>query len=226
VKFETEAEGTENEPLNVDDMLHDEIYGPDSVVLNTIFRNRNQAIESLEPGIFINDTVMTYVMKSLAKNHPSPKFKHLDTFLHGQLLLDESDGKNLKSRDRLRVIFKKLFQDNVTARGGKFPYVLFPINPNDFHWSLIVLDIEKRTIRHYCSLGHNLSSYTKSFSMMSQMTSVIDEFMLKYKKSSWKVVDNKNAPLQTDGYNCGIYVYGCEVLIHWSWIKNRQHIGK
>ena len=123
MKFETEAEGTENEPLNVDDMLHDEIYGPDSVVLNTIFRNRNQAIESLEPGIFINDTVITYVMKSLAKNHPSPKFKHLDTFLHGQLLLDESDGKNLKSRDRLRVIFKKLFQDNVTARGGKFPYV-------------------------------------------------------------------------------------------------------
>ena len=72
--------------------------------------------------------------------------------------------------------------------------MLFSFNPTDYHWSLIVIQIEHRIIRHYCSLGTKLNDYSKSEKIISMMKSVINEHIIY--KGEWKTIENKNAPIQ------------------------------
>ena len=190
---------TTKEVIDVDD---NQQFGPHSVVLNNIFRNKSQAVKSLEPGEYINDTAIFYVMKSLDMNHPSVEFKSIDTYVHGQLLIGTKDERV----EKLRKIFRNLFRDNVRKRSGQCPDILFPINPDGQHWSLLVLHVEQREIMHYCSLGCPLKSYTSTYSMMKTVSKVLDEFLEFEKGEKWQIFDNINAPRQQDGYNCGIYV--------------------
>ena len=131
----------------MDDEQHRYIYGEHSAVLNSIFRNSTQAIPSLCEGKQLNDTVITYVMKSLTVNCPSKSKHTIDTFLQKQIDLD---GKDVDaSEKRLRKIFKKTFQTISVCLE-----VFVPINAHGDHWSLMIIDVEKHVFTHFCSLGN------------------------------------------------------------------------
>ena len=200
IQFSVPIGGTGKEPISIlDDDLHERMYGEHSSVLNSIFRNSNQAILSLGEGEKLNDTVITYVMKSLTVNYPSKSKHTIDTFLQKQI--DHDGGDENRSKKRLRKVFSKMMKDN------HFSLKIFvPINAHGEHWSLVMIDIDNHLFSHYCSIHSRLEDYRKTKKLITLMGMVINELLPKEKRDMWKNMDNMNVPLQQDKVSCGLFL--------------------
>jgi Ulp1 family protease len=183
----------------LDDEEHRNLYGENSAVLNSIFRNSTQAILSLCEGERLNDTVITYVMKSLTVNFPSKSKCTIDTFLQKQIDLD---GKDVNaSEQRMRKMFKKMLQ--TTSEGLE---VFVPINPHGEHWSLMKIDVERHVFTNFCSLARKTEDYRKTTSLIALIGKVINSILPNHKRGVWTSLNKQGIPIQSDGVSCGLYL--------------------
>eukprot|EP00977_Amphora_coffeiformis_P004177 scaffold848_cov120-Amphora_coffeaeformis.AAC.5 len=88
-----------------------------------------------------------------------------------------------------------------------FDLVFVPVNKNNVHWALLVIDMEKQEITGYDSLGWSCRKYLKNLNKYLE-----EEHMVKKGKSlpkGWKITDttiDKNLPRQDNGFDCGVFV--------------------
>ncbi|XP_062512537.1 sentrin-specific protease 1-like [Corticium candelabrum] len=77
--------------------------------------------------------------------------------------------------------------------------LLFVINDNSNHWTLMVGEPKKKTMMYYDSLGGNGKSYFE----------IIQNFLMKrFESYGWSHQVAENIPHQFDGYDCGVFL--CE----------------
>ena len=192
-------DGSRIEPIDIlNDDLHERMYGKHSFVLNSIFRNSKEAISSLGTNELLNDTVITYVMKSLTMSCPSETKFTIDTFLQKQIDHDGLDEK--RSEARLKKMFSKMIKNLPSQK------IFVPINAHGDHWSLMVIDIDNHQFSHYCSLHSRLEDYRKTKSMIALMGKVINSLLTNHQKGTWTCLNHSNTPTQDDGVSCGLFL--------------------
>lgn len=94
----------------------------------------------------------------------------------------------------------------IEARNGIFTkdyrYFASPLHINGNHWTLVLVDSEKRTIEYFDSFAgfpNNIESFLKD---TAKELSQIDKG-----KPAYKVVNKTTTRFQNDGYQCGVWVY-------------------
>ena len=89
----------------------------------------------------------------------------------------------------------------------------FPVNIDDTHWALIIVDIKKRHIFWYdslmsCSRTNTylsaLSKYLKSMLKVSHQNYM--DYMVDYSKSPWNSYVRFKTKIQKNKYDCGVYM--------------------
>ena len=192
--------GTSKGPIRIlDDVLHERMYGEHSFVLNSIFRNSEKAISSLKQGEHLNDTVITYFMKSLTASFPSKSKHTIDTFFLRQIHNDRRDDN--RSLQRIEKVFTKCFEDHQFSK-----HIFIPINPNGDHWSLMIIDIDKHQFEHYCSIRTKLYDYRRTKRMITLMGKVLNDLLPIHKRGVWQSINHQDIPLQRDSFSCGIFL--------------------
>lgn len=92
----------------------------------------------------------------------------------------------------------------------QYEQIFVPINIGSYHWSLAVIDIKNKQIRHYDSLKH--TRYQGEDNVLENLRQwVIDEYETKHQviedKNNWTFLKSRdiNPPQQTNGIDCGVF---------------------
>ncbi len=84
-------------------------------------------------------------------------------------------------------------------------FICIPINIGNYHWVLVVVDIEQREINFYDSMGGNGNEYLHAILKWLQADSEDND--IPFDESDWILTDHKkDIPQQTNGYDCGVFV--------------------
>lgn len=85
-------------------------------------------------------------------------------------------------------------------------YIFCPINLSDVHWTVIVINMEHKTISYYDS-GHD-TDYTKLNGMLQYLKDEHMEKMGTPLGDGWSVhgCDPRSCPWQSNGFDCGVFV--------------------
>ena len=79
--------------------------------------------------------------------------------------------------------------------------MIIPINLDNAHWALAVVDPTLREIKYYDSYHYDGRMVMKSILDFLQQEHHFSD--LQFDSSSWKMQNVTNIPLQTDGSSCG-----------------------
>lgn len=83
--------------------------------------------------------------------------------------------------------------------------LFFPINIQSVHWMLVIVDFNKKTIEDFDSLGmNNLSSKIIIFNYLKIENELKNS--KKYDFDGWNLEITPSIPLQTNKYDCGIFI--------------------
>jgi Ulp1 family protease len=189
-------------------------HGQVSAILNEYKRNVNddeilleiscipitrETFQRLRPEMWLNDEIINIYM----------------------CLLDKRDSKlcMLYPEQRKRSLFFNTFSIQLTKIGieqankycskGKinifnFKRLYFPINIKNIHWTLIVIDMENKSIVYYDSFhGDGSRLFTLAQQFLEQEAERQQEEL---KFEEWQTINAKDNPVQQDGTECGVHV--------------------
>ena len=82
----------------------------------------------------------------------------------------------------------------------------FPVNIGRFHWTLIEVHVRQRTMQYYDSNGNSGNQYmVKLLKFLALVHFSLYGGTSMHDEQSWKLVNRKDAPIQKNGYDCGIF---------------------
>ena len=147
---------------------------------------------SLSGKNWLNDNILNeyiHLVKERNKQENLTKVSTLDSFAFVRLENNFEDGYET---------IKNQTKDDLTESD----IVLVPIHKDD-HWTLISVVIKERKIEYYDSIlsTRNYSKAPKVFRMFFNRY-----FEEKHKQAGFKVDVKKDAPVQRNGHDCGIFV--------------------
>ncbi|OEU20578.1 cysteine proteinase [Fragilariopsis cylindrus CCMP1102] len=172
---------------------------------------QRQSMQTLKPGMWLNDEVIHYFYLMLSKRDeelckidPTRQRSHFfKSFFITKILNEGSascDGKyeyrNVKRWSK-KVPGKDIF---------KLDKILFPINMGNMHWIAAVIFMKKKRIEIFDSMGSDGSRYLNALFSYIQ-----DEHMDKKKTpltdiDEWELVPTQRAtPRQRNGHDCGVF---------------------
>jgi len=157
--------------------------------------------KTLSPDSWLNDDCMDFYMTLLQRRSLHLDYKgfrcHLfSVFLYSQLM---SDKRNVYD-----VPFVSSWTDNLKSSIFQMDRVLFPINIQNKHWSLIVVYMKERKIEYLDLLGYPSDEH------MGNVAHYLDDHAKDQSLESpdaihWERVVPTNIPKQKDSFNCGIF---------------------
>lgn len=163
-----------------------------------------QVISVLKTGTWLNDEVINFFFNLLEErnnrirsegNRKIPKCGFMNSFFYTKL----ADGGNYNYKNVKRWTKKKKLDI------FDLDLFLFPVNLNNTHWCIGVLDFRNRQIQYYDSLGGSGGYF---FDIMKRYLE--DEHLDKKGSSldisSWKGVNVAGIPRQKNGYDCGMFL--------------------
>jgi Ulp1 family protease len=155
------------------EIVHDAMYGggaPDEILAKVDTDSvQRQSMERLQPGIWLNDEAIHYfyVMLSkrdeeLCKLNPNRKRSHFfKSFFMSQLLNEGNADPSLDGKYEYTNV--KDWSKNVPGKDlFKLDKIFFPINHGQMHWICGMIDMAKKKIYMYDSLGSSGEKYLKS----------------------------------------------------------------
>lgn len=165
-------------------------------------------IRCLRPGQWLNDEAVNFYMCMLQERDvvkcrldPHRRPSHFfNTFFRAKLR-----ENNIFSFDQVKRWSKKF---DVFAMDKIF----VPINISNMHWVLAVIFVQKRVIRYYDALNarsaHNSCRFhSKDLKMWLEMEHRDKKGVDLPERAAWKAINIiRNIPLQTNGYDCGLFV--------------------
>ncbi|CAO2614244.1 Sentrin-specific protease 2 [Lemmus lemmus] len=189
-----------NEVLNVADNMDKEIKkalgpGPQEEILSSAFKLQitRGDIQTLETGEWLNDEVINFYMNLLVQRNDregSPALHAFSTFFYPKL---KHGGYSAVKRWTRRM---NLFEKEI---------ILVPIHQK-VHWSLIVIDLRKRSIIYYDSMGHTGQSICETIFQYLQNESKTRR-NIELDSLEWKQYSMTSAeiPQQLNGSDCGVF---------------------
>ncbi len=160
-------------------------------------------MKALAPGSWLNDEIINFYMEMLNERDAAlvqaglrTKRNHFFNSFFFSKLVDEG-GYNYANVRRWTIRAKvNIFERDL---------VIIPVNVNNNHWTLLVIDMEAKEIRYYDSMVSKAAAakYTKA-----AMDYLVDEAKDKNKPipdpDEWRLLIS-SAPQQKDFFNCGVY---------------------
>jgi len=157
---------------------------------------------TLRPNTWLNDEVVNFYMELLRARD--------------ERLFEESNGTRRKSHYFNSFFMSKLLEGGVYCYGNvkrwsrKFDIfsmdrVFIPINLNNTHWVLAVVDITQKEIHYYDSMSGGGTKYLDAI-----LKWLADEAKEKKKMmlntSEWSLFEREeHVPQQMNGYDCGVF---------------------
>ncbi|XP_026469904.1 sentrin-specific protease 1-like [Ctenocephalides felis] len=179
-----------------EDVVRNAFYnGPSREKLITKFSITitREDIKCLQHSEWLNDQVINFylnlIMERSQRNDLLPKVYVMSTFFFTKLCRGEFES--------LRRWTRKV---------DLFSYDLIPIpfNQNDVHWCLFLINMKKKVIEFYDSLGHNdIDSSKKLLQYLSDELWDKKHQILDVNK--WKLSCMKGIPQQLNGTDCGVF---------------------
>ncbi|XP_077205313.1 sentrin-specific protease 2 isoform X2 [Paroedura picta] len=187
------AQRKEDMEREIEDVLS---HGPEDEVLTTAFKLRitRGDIQTLRNQHWLNDVIINFYMNLLVDQNKRPGLPELyafSTFFYPKL---NSEGYNAVRKWTKEV---NLFQHDI---------ILVPIHIR-LHWGLLVVDMRRKTIKYFDSMGHNGYRICKRLLQYLQEESKVKRNM-DIKVSSWTLYSMKahEIPQQLNSSDCGIFV--------------------
>ncbi|SMN22715.1 similar to Saccharomyces cerevisiae YPL020C ULP1 Protease that specifically cleaves Smt3p protein conjugates [Maudiozyma saulgeensis] len=152
------------------------------------FEVRVRDIKTLAPRRWLNDTVIEYFMKSIERT--TENTVAFNSFFYTSLSERGYQGvRRWMKRKKVQITdLDKIF---------------VPINLNQSHWALVMIDIKNKSINYVDSLSHgpNAMSFAilndlKGYVISESQDSIGQDFEL----------NHLSCPQQPNGFDCGIYV--------------------
>lgn len=145
-------------------------------------------IKTLAPGRWLNDTIIEFFMKFIEKS--TPNTVAFNSFFYSSLSERGYQGVRRWLRRKKQSIFD-------------IHKIFIPVNLNQSHWALAMVDMENERIIYADSLSNGPNAM--SFAILSD----IKDYVIK--ESGNKLGEDFNfvhadCPQQPNGYDCGIYV--------------------
>jgi Ulp1 family protease len=86
--------------------------------------------------------------------------------------------------------------------------IYFPININNSHWTIAVISMRHKTIIYYDSLGASGTNYKNI--LLRWVTDEAHRKTINVPRSDWSLLPRQNnVPMQSNGYDCGVFVIMC-----------------
>ncbi|KAM7331064.1 hypothetical protein ACRRTK_010253 [Alexandromys fortis] len=193
------GKGTD-EVLDVTEDMEKEIKkalgpGPKDEILSSAFKLKitREDIQTLETGEWLNDVVMNFYMNLLVRRNDSEDYPALhvfSTFFYTKL---KHGGYSAVKRWTRGI---NLFEKEI---------ILVPIH-QQVHWSLIEIDLRKRSIIYYDSMGHTGQSICETIFQYLQNESKTRRNM-ELDPLEWKQYSMTSAeiPQQLNRSDCGVF---------------------
>ncbi|XP_039212294.1 sentrin-specific protease 2 [Crotalus tigris] len=170
-------------------------YGQDDEILTSAFKLNitRRDIQTLRNQQWLNDVVINFYMNLLVERNKMPGFPVLyafSTFFYSKL---SSMGYNAVKRWTKEV---DLFQHDI---------ILVPIHIR-LHWALVVIDLRRKTIKYFDSMGQNGIRICMRLLQYLQEESKAKK-NLDINVSSWILYSMKphEIPQQLNGSDCGMF---------------------
>ncbi|XP_048362338.1 sentrin-specific protease 2 isoform X2 [Sphaerodactylus townsendi] len=171
-------------------------HGSEDEVLSRAFKLKitRGDIQTLRNQRWLNDVIINFYMTLLADRNKRPGLPVLyafSTFFYPKLC---SEGYNAVRKWTKEL---DLFQ---------YDMILVPIHIQ-IHWGLVVIDMRRKTIKYFDSMGHNGYRICKNLLQYLQEESKAKR-NLEINVSSWTLHSMKphEIPQQLNGSDCGIFV--------------------
>jgi sentrin-specific protease 1 len=87
--------------------------------------------------------------------------------------------------------------------------IFVPINITNTHWTIAVVFMQSKEIKYYDSMHGNGSKYTSSLLKWIKDDAADKKGDKDYDISVWKTSNVPEAPLQHNGYDCGVFTIVC-----------------
>ena len=213
---ESEADAVQNEGY-----MRDIQDGHDEAARNTVLararigiRNRVSVCRGslqrlMDQESWINDEVITYYLQVCLNARDEIKCVRVpgrkrQAFFNSFFMQKLLDVKNQDTRRRNRYDYSHVSNWGSRVPGGNIFHLkrLFvPINMNDAHWTLAVINMEEKTISYFDSMGHTIQKFLTGI-LQYLCDEHISAFNMELVKSDWKIVSTPNdIPLQQNGEN-------------------------
>ena len=149
-------------------------------------------MRTLLPNTWINDEIINFYFQILQKYDHNNDSYFFNSFFMTKLKGFEFDEVKRWTRHINVFSFKKLF---------------FPVNINNSHWVLLVIDIENKFIGYYDSMGNEDSHGNMEVLFRWMVEEAIDKNKDKINGHEWRLINySRSIPLQTNGFDCGTFV--------------------
>ena len=165
---------------------------PDDILCSHFLQIKRRDFRSLAGKNYLNDKIIDqYLQLIRQRNFCRDMMKIYPLTTHAYTWLEENYDGNFPTVSRWCI--KDITDMNL---------ILVPIHKAD-HWSLVVVDLGKEVLSYYDSIKGNQKR--------SNAPKVIKKFIehlwrMKGKSIKLKVKIMENAPLQGNGYDCGVFV--------------------
>jgi Ulp1 protease family, C-terminal catalytic domain len=172
---------------------------------NSIIR---KDLRTLRPGQWLNDAIINFYLSNCLRLR-NKSFLYLNTFFFMTLMNEHNLGKKAKGKydfDNVRHWKLKGIPINIFEKKKTF----IPINQENYHWVLVVIDNEKKKIQHYNSMRPTVkeetSEITQSERHGNEVTNILRYMnqlhLEKYEVNmnhEWEVEHVVNHPRQING---------------------------
>jgi len=163
--------------------------------------------------------------ENISSNLSGRKRSHFFSSFFVQRMFDEKNSDpNL--RGQYNYMNVKSWSKKVHGKDiFNMKYIFVPIHKDGNHWTLAVIDMEKKCIQYYdsCAGDKNAAKHGSKI-MDSLLAYVADEYKYKGSKggqemnvSKWELINCSTtaSPQQTNGYDCGLFLcMTCKFIFH------------
>uniref|UniRef100_A0AC35F1V1 Ubiquitin-like protease family profile domain-containing protein n=1 Tax=Panagrolaimus sp. PS1159 TaxID=55785 RepID=A0AC35F1V1_9BILA len=150
--------------------------------------------KTLAPHEWLNDMIVNYYVELIEnrsmKDRSLPKVYAFSSFFYNAYRKQGYSG--IKSW--------------INATIFDFDYILLPIHDKDrAHWIMIIVDVSEKIIASFDSLGGDTSIKHLEHVRKFLVTHAEKTEDLGDRNDGWEIFVDKTAPLQSNGYDCGVY---------------------
>ncbi|CCF56464.1 hypothetical protein KAFR_0B01650 [Kazachstania africana CBS 2517] len=149
---------------------------------------RVRDLKTLAPKRWLNDTIIEYFMKSIEKK--TERTIAFNSFFYTSLSERGYQGvRRWMKRKKVKI--------------GELDKIFVPINLNQSHWALCLINIPDKTISYVDSLSNGPSAM--SFAILSDLKNYVVQESGKMMGEDFEFM-HLVCPQQPNGFDCGIYV--------------------
>uniref|UniRef100_A0A0N5CES1 ULP_PROTEASE domain-containing protein n=1 Tax=Strongyloides papillosus TaxID=174720 RepID=A0A0N5CES1_STREA len=152
-------------------------------------------IQHLDENTWLNDNIINFYMELIMDRSKNclkyPKVYAFNTFFYQNISNPERGYKMVKRWTRKIDIFQ-------------MKYIFVPINLNNVHWCMAIIDVPKKEIR-YCDSMRKRNTDALNVLKNYIKCEAADKLKIDINLDEWTAIHAQDVPEQQNGYDCGVF---------------------